>query len=642
MAINISVSRLNRLHEASKDGLILLILTRVEAKDGVAVPTIVNSVSELHDKFEVRTSVESGEPVLVGLYQMYTAEYLLSTGATLLVYPTAGAGAFTGDPSINKTYYVENPPVPEPSTTYLTFRSNSSFSLKVNDSTKHWNGTLYYSTDLETWHEWDGTTILNSVDNKLYLRGKGNTVITGNNQNYKWVLEGSNIGCTGNIENLLDWEAVESGNHPSMASYCYAYLFYDCANLTSPPALPATTLADYCYAGMFSGCTALASAPALPATTLAYYCYNGMFRGCESLKVSSDPTETYRYEWRIPASGTGTEAIGWNYSMLSGTGGAFNINTDGPNLLDIEELDYKLILAPYTFIGDPGTNIAQLAKLVQSTDSTGSTTGCLNLSAQLFLDLKLDGIFEPNKHAQLTAATRTLLNQVRTTPKIEVYANGGPASFYSRVTGLPTFGTNGFIGVPASAIAAARKAKLLRDKMPFIPVAGKDNGTVTEITTLYKKLSTFEKEELQANNINVLTTKLGLGPLFVSQNTMVPGTDPREPLRRSHAVTLALWFKREVVKAAYEFEHTPNNTKSWALLELKLRKLFDNIYEAGGLEERAEILLGRTTTSANDIKEGKLNIIINFIPVNILREININLNVIGETNTIEAVVGGGI
>ncbi len=223
-----------------------------------------------------------------------------------------------------------------------------------------------------------------------------------------------------------------------------------------------------------------------------------------------------------------------------------------------------------------------------------------------------------------------------------MYANSGPANFYSKVTDLPAFSAQGFVGVPASAIAAARKAKLLRDKMPFIPAAGKDNGTATEITTLYKKLSTFEKEELQANNINVLTTKLGLGPLFVSQNTMVPGTDPREPLRRSHAVTLALWFKREVVKAAYEFEHTPNNTKSWALLELKLRKLFDNIYEAGGLEERAEILLGRATTSANDIKEGKLNIIVNFIPVNVLREININLNIISEINAIEAVVGGGI
>ncbi len=419
MAINISVSRLGRLHEVSKDGLILLILTQVKAKENVAVPTIVNSVSELHDKFEVRTSVDPGKPdepakpVLTGLYQMYTAEYLLSTGATLLVYPTEEAGAFT-------------------------------------------------------------------------------------------------------------------------------------------------------------------------------------------------------------------------------------INTDGPNLLDIEELDYKLILAPYTFIEgqeadseELAANIEELAKLVQSVDDDD-----LNLSAQLFLDLKLDDIFESN--AQLTNPTKALLNQVRTTAKIEVYANSGPASFYSKVTGLPAFGAQGFVGVPASAIAAARKAKLLRDKMPFIPVAGKDNGAVAEITTLYKKLSTFEKEELQANNINVLTTKLGLGPLFVSQNTMAPSDDPREPLRRSHAVTLALWFKREVVKAAYEFEHTPNNTKSWALLELKLRKLFDDIYESDGLEERAEILLGRATTSANDIKEGKLNIITNFIPVNVLREININLNIIGETNTIEAVVGGGI
>ncbi len=415
MAINISVNRLNRLHEASKDGLILLILTQVEAKNDVAVPTIVNSVSELHDKFEVRTSGSPAGPVLAGLYQMYTAEYLLSTGATLLVYPTEAAGVF-------------------------------------------------------------------------------------------------------------------------------------------------------------------------------------------------------------------------------------DISTDGPNLLDIEELDYKLILAPYTFIEGQGTNIKELAKLVQSTDSTGSTTGCLNLSAQLFLDLKLDDIFESNAYAQLTTATKALLNQIRTTAKIEVYANSGPANFYSKVTGLPAFGTQGFVGVPASAIAAARKAKLLRDKMPFIPVAGKDNGAVTEIITLYKKLSTFEKEELQANNINVLTTKLGLGPLFVSQNTMAPSDDPYEPLRRSHAVTLALWFKREVVKAAYEFEHTPNNAKSWALLELKLRKLFDDIYESDGLEESAEILLGRATTSANDIKAGKLNIIINFIPVNVLREININLNIIGigETNTIETVVGGGI
>jgi hypothetical protein len=135
-------------------------------------------------------------------------------------------GTFTGDPDIDTTYYVEHHPVPEPSTTYLTFQSDSPFTLRVNDNTKHWDGTLNYSTDLETWSEWDGTTpLISSVDNKLYLRGTENTVITGNSQSYGWVLEGSNIECIGNIENLLDWEAVESGNHPSMEPYCYAYLF---------------------------------------------------------------------------------------------------------------------------------------------------------------------------------------------------------------------------------------------------------------------------------------------------------------------------------------------------------------------------------------------------------------------------------
>jgi hypothetical protein len=167
--------------------------------------------------------------------------------------------------------------------TYLTFQSDSPFTLNVYDDMQHWDGTLYYSTDLETWSVWGGGATLSSVNNKLYLRGTGNTVITGNNQNYRWVLTGSNIECTGNIENLLDWETVKSGNHPSMAPYCYAYLFRSCTNLVSAPALPATTLADHCYYSMFSGCTALASAPALPATTLADYCYSYMFSGCTAL-----------------------------------------------------------------------------------------------------------------------------------------------------------------------------------------------------------------------------------------------------------------------------------------------------------------------------------------------------------------------
>ena len=170
---------------------------------------------------------------------------------------------------------------------YLTFSSPSSFTLAVNDTTKHWDGTLEYSTDTSAWSTWDGTTTLSSAtsgsDNVLYLRGTGNTVIMGNKNSYKWVLTGSNIACTGNIENLLDYETVKSGGHPTMANYCYAHMFRGCTGLTQAPALPATTLAPYCYEYMFYGCTSLTQAPALPATTVAIYCYTYMFRDCTGL-----------------------------------------------------------------------------------------------------------------------------------------------------------------------------------------------------------------------------------------------------------------------------------------------------------------------------------------------------------------------
>ena len=174
-----------------------------------------------------------------------------------------------------------------PTISYLTFSSPSSFTLKVNDTTKHWNGTLEYSTDTSTWATWDGTTTLSSAangsDNVLYLGGTGNTVITGNNPEYRWVLTGTDISCIGNIENLLDYATVVFRRHPTMEDYCYSSMFYTCRSLTQAPELPATTLIDGCYQSMFEGCTSLTQAPELPATTLAFNCYNGMFYDCTSL-----------------------------------------------------------------------------------------------------------------------------------------------------------------------------------------------------------------------------------------------------------------------------------------------------------------------------------------------------------------------
>ena len=134
---------------------------------------------------------------------------------------------------------------------YLTFSSPNSFTLKVNDTTKHWDGTLEYSTDTSSWSIWDGVAPLSSAtsenNNVLHLRGTGNTVITGTSSTYNWVLTGSNISCSGNIENLLDYATVQAGGHPTMASYCYHSMFEGCESLITAPRLPATTLNDNCY-----------------------------------------------------------------------------------------------------------------------------------------------------------------------------------------------------------------------------------------------------------------------------------------------------------------------------------------------------------------------------------------------------------
>ena len=243
---------------------------------------------------------------------------------------------------------------------YLMFSSPSSFTIAVNDTTKHWDGTLDYFTSDRTWTVWDGTTTLSAVDNDgeyvLYLRGTGNTVITGTSSNYKWVITGTDISCIGNIENLLDYATVKSGVHPTMADRCYQHMFRDCTSLTQAPALPATTSADRCYTGMFQGCTALTKAPALPATTLAtncYYnmfqgctaltqapalpattlvtnCYYNMFQGCTSLKLSSSKTDEYTQEYRVPSSGTGITADNALTGMFDSTGGTFT-GTPGIN-----------------------------------------------------------------------------------------------------------------------------------------------------------------------------------------------------------------------------------------------------------------------------------------------------------------------
>lgn len=263
---------------------------------------------------------------------------------------------------------------------YLTFSSTEPFTISVYNSKKNWDGTLYYSTDVETWNEWDGTTAITSAEQdaeqRIYMRGTENSLITGSSPDYRFVITGKSVKCEGNIENLLDYETVTDGEHPVMSDFCYyalfAYcsaltsapelpaitltkncyqamfadctslvnapkltsktlanicykaMFYGCTALSTPPELPATELKNGCYSGMFRGCTSLTTLPKLPATILENGCYNVMFYGCTGIKLSSVKVNEYQSPYRIPDIRTGTALSTTSLEdMFANTGGTF-------------------------------------------------------------------------------------------------------------------------------------------------------------------------------------------------------------------------------------------------------------------------------------------------------------------------------
>ena len=247
--------------------------------------------------------------------------------------------------------------------TALQFVSPNPFSISA---PKNWDGKIEY-TNGSGWEAWDGSAITSGEigsNHCIYLRGTGNSKITGVNSNSaKWSIVGTNIACNGDIDLLLDYSAVKSGNHPAMgtscyshmfhgctsltaapslpastlAGSCYGYMFYGCTSLTTAPSLPATTLATSCYAHMFQGCTRLTTAPSLPATTLANNCYNSMFYGCKKIKLSSTAFGTYTKSYRIPKSGTGTIGTNSMFNMFINTGGTFTGTPEINNTYYLDE-----------------------------------------------------------------------------------------------------------------------------------------------------------------------------------------------------------------------------------------------------------------------------------------------------------------
>lgn len=226
---------------------------------------------------------------------------------------------------------------------------DAEFSVRTQNGQKNWDGTLEYSPDSIQWYVWAGSEEIYSSNGKLFLRGRGNSIISGNGQNSWWVLNAAgSVAVRGNLENLLDFVTVARGEHPQMGTGCFRRLFRDWVQLVSgpdltamaltescysamfgntglrsAPKLPATILAVSCYESMFSDCASLVAIPELPAVEMQQYCYRYMFYGCTNLMMSATQEGAYLHPYRIPSSGTGVIATGALTQMFSGTGGTY-------------------------------------------------------------------------------------------------------------------------------------------------------------------------------------------------------------------------------------------------------------------------------------------------------------------------------
>ena len=184
-------------------------------------------------------------------------------------------------------YVLSAQPVAQ-SVPYLTFSAGAEQTLKM----VVYNGyvldeSLQYSVGGGAWTKLTaGTEIAFGGQGKdLRLRGQSSTGTAENYSKHSRILFGNNnpVACTGDIRTLVDYTNY---NNTSTINARFCRLYDGCRQLTSAPALPATTLAEHCYSGMFSSCSGLTSAPALPATSLAEYCYYEMFYRCSRLTTA--------------------------------------------------------------------------------------------------------------------------------------------------------------------------------------------------------------------------------------------------------------------------------------------------------------------------------------------------------------------
>lgn len=208
--------------------------------------------------------------------------------------------------------------------------ANSQISYSISNYGSGEEPNIQYSYNGKNWELLSaGSTItLTNIGDKVYFKGdNAGGICTGVDMDVTselhFVMSGT-IAASGNINSLLDnSDGSHLTNNEIPNDFCFYNLFYQCASLTTPPDLPATTLKPACYRNLFRDCTNLTVAPELPAMTVRGSAYLAMFDGCTSLTVApalpgtSVSSRSYQQMFRnctslvTPPSTINATSFGW-------------------------------------------------------------------------------------------------------------------------------------------------------------------------------------------------------------------------------------------------------------------------------------------------------------------------------------------
>ena len=193
------------------------------------------------------------------------------------------------------------PVPPTPTVDYMYFEAVEANSTVLMTSTLETAPNLEYSTDGETWQEWQHTTAdgthtfdtltLTAVGDRVYLRGNNPNGLGAMPEGEKMPLYShfemtGRISAGGNIMSLLDKDAEMT----EIPAFGLASLFDSCPALLTPPSMETiTTIGVFGCTGMYDGCTSLTSAADMPLlTTIVESGCDGMYYGCTSLTAAAN------------------------------------------------------------------------------------------------------------------------------------------------------------------------------------------------------------------------------------------------------------------------------------------------------------------------------------------------------------------